>query len=210
MTRQEFAAVMAYVGAGCGKTLGEDALKVYYDLLSDLPLDVLQLAAKRALLESHYPVFPPVGVLRKLAAEIMRPPAMPALEAWGVLQRAIDRYGDDNPQQGLDALPEPIRAVAEQFGWRQLCRCNETEILRAQFSKAYDTAQARERATWLLPVGVRQAVAELGARHDGAGRLEQRDGADKSEVDPNAMRRAETQKKLDLIRREGGSGRVCT
>src|SRR5690348_7985347 len=62
---------MAYLGAGCGKELNKDGLRVYYDLLGDLPLTALQCAAKRALLENAFPVFPQVGTLRKLATEAM-------------------------------------------------------------------------------------------------------------------------------------------
>jgi len=72
MTRQEFAAVMAYLAAGCGKALSEDALNVYFDLLRDLSIGVLQVAAQRALLEGQYPVFPSVGTLRQLAVETLR------------------------------------------------------------------------------------------------------------------------------------------
>ena len=164
MTRPEFAAIVNYLAAGCGKTLTEAALLVYYDLLGDLPVEVLQATAKRALLQQEYNVFPQAGTLRKLALEIMQPDRLSALEAWDLLRRAIARYGYTKERAGLDSLPEPVREVAERFGWQTLCDSCEPEIVRAQFSKAYDAQQVRQQSVALLPEPVRQVIASIGFR----------------------------------------------
>jgi hypothetical protein len=164
MTRQEFAAIVAYIAAGCGKTLTEAAMMVYYDLLGDLPAEVLQTAAKRALLQQEYHVFPQAGTLRKLALEIMQPDRLSALEAWDLLRGAIRSFGYMRERQGLDSLPEPVRQVAERFGWQTLCDSTEPEICRAQFTRAYEAQQAREQSFALLPEPVQRSVLSIGQR----------------------------------------------
>lgn len=155
MTKQEFAAVMAYIGAGCGKELSKDGMRVYFDLLGDLPLEALQVAAKRALLEQTYAVFPQVGTLRKLAAEAMTPTAcVPAVEAWGIVRRAIRTWGYARGEDALASLPPVVRRAVECLGWRELCDATNTEVVRAQFERNYATLLQREERERLLPENV--------------------------------------------------------
>jgi hypothetical protein len=184
MTRAEFAAVMAYLAAGTGKTISDEGMEVYFDLLGDLPLEILQLAAKRALLEGQYPVFPPAGTLRKLAVEVMRP-VMSSIEAWGLLLKAIRRFGYEKEHKALASLPEPVAQVAERMGWQCLCDSDAPDVIRAQFCKAFDAQQARDQAMGLLPDRVRLAIAQVAAGfrepkaigYDDCRRLESRNGA---------------------------------
>jgi hypothetical protein len=162
MSRTEFAAIISYLAAGCGKTLSDAALLVYFDLLGDLPAEVFQTAAKRALLQQEYAVFPQAGTLRKVALEIMQPDRLSALEAWDLLRGAIRSFGYMRERQGLDSLPEPVRQVAERFGWQTLCDSTEPEICRAQFMRVYDAQQDREQSFALLPEPVQRSVLSIG------------------------------------------------
>jgi hypothetical protein len=165
MTPQDFAAAMKYIAAGIGKELTKESLRVYFDSLQDLPAEALMVAAKRAVLESEYHVFPTVAQLRKLAVESMQPPAMLAMEAWGLVQQAVVRYGYYKQQQALASLPEPVRTVAERFGFQTFCDSSSQEILRAQFVKAFDAEQTHRRERALLPEAVRLAQAQLALQH---------------------------------------------
>ena len=161
MTRPEFATVMAYLGAACGKPLTADGHEVYYDLLGDLPLAALQLAARLALLESQYPVFPTVGVLRRLATEAAAARAFGADEAWAMVRQAVLAFGYYREREGLAALPAVVRRAVESLGWRELCDATEPEIVRAQFRRAYEAAAAREQRQALLPARVKALIGRV-------------------------------------------------
>lgn len=164
MTKKEFAAVMIYIGDGCGKKLSQEGLRVYWDLLSDVPLDVLQVAAKRSLLENTYAVFPQVGTLRKLSAEAMggASSCLPAVEAWGLVRKAMCRYGYARGEAALQSLPPMVRRCVECMGWNELCEAEITEVVRSQFVKSYETMLHREERERLLPENVTALLATIG------------------------------------------------
>jgi hypothetical protein len=145
MTHNDFAAVITYLGEGTGKPLSLPAAEVYWDLLSDLPLAALRVAAKQALLEGQYPVFPPAGVLRRLAVEaLMYGRGDPAPEeAWALVRRALSEFGYYREAAGLASLPGLVRRAAELLGWQSMCDSTEPEILRAQFRKVYEGGHRR-------------------------------------------------------------------
>ena len=88
MNREQFADVMMYLAHGSNQNPSKELMEVYYDLLRDLPLDVLHEAARRALLHMRTPMFPAVGLIRQYAErifqeqaeEIRRMAAKPLLE----------------------------------------------------------------------------------------------------------------------------------
>jgi hypothetical protein len=130
-----------------------------------LPQAALEVAVKRALLESQYPVIPPVGVLRKLATEALQgADRLPDPgEAWGIVSKAIRQYGYFRPEEGLASLPEFLRrAVHSMGGWGALCNSTEPEIVRAQFRMAYESLAQREHRELLLPAPLKGELAKIG------------------------------------------------
>lgn len=161
MLREDFACFLAYLGSAVGKSIGGEQAEVYYDLLNDLPLAALQIAAKRALLESRYPTLPPIGTLRALALEAMKPARQSPEEAWETVRKALARYGYCREIEGLDSLPEDARRAAECLGWQTLCDSTEPEVCRAQFRKAYESLAERKQRVELLPTAMRETIAQL-------------------------------------------------
>lgn len=160
--RVEFAAVMAYLGAACDRQVTREQAEVYFDLLGDLPLPVLQAAARRAVLESQYPTLPPVGVLRRLAVEAAdAEPVKDAQEAVDLVRRAVSRYGYNRVGEALATLPPVVSKAVEAFGWRRLCYSTDGAIIWAQFRDSYEALAGRERRQRLLPEPLKRQLAAL-------------------------------------------------
>lgn len=153
MTKAEFVSIMAVLEAGVGKKIPALQAAVYFDLLGDLPVGALQVAAKRALVEAQYPGLPPIGVLRRLAVEATRPPSLTWGEAWELSSRAIQKYGYTKEAEGLATLPLTVRRAVECLGWQAVCDCDKdrTETLRAQFRGIYESLDGRKQRAALLP-----------------------------------------------------------
>jgi hypothetical protein len=140
-----------------------DQARVYWDLLGDLPADVLATAARQAILENRYPVIPTAGTLRQLALELMEPAALQAMEAWELTRKAISRYGYANETRAMATLPEPVRSVVQSLGWQSLCDADADNIstVRAQFRDAYNAIAGRQKREALLPLAHRQLLTRL-------------------------------------------------
>ncbi len=169
MNRQEFAAVMAYLSLATKQPFPREAMEVYWDLLGDLPLEVLQIAAKRVALEHPWPSFPSVAELREAAAETMRGKVseMSAAEAWRLAWQAvgvIDLEVDGSLKRATERLPALVLEAMKVFGIAALVGGKEpVGVVRAQFTKIFDQLQAREKRLALLPAPLKTAIASLGA-----------------------------------------------
>lgn len=163
MTRSEFAAVMRYLRGASGKPVSRATSEVYWDLLGDLPLPVLQAAARRAVLESQYPTLPPVGVLRRLAVELLegRNALCDCQEAVCRVKTAVSRFGYGGAEKARPTLPESVWRAVESFGWRRLCDATDGAIIWAQFRDCYEAMAGRERRERLLPAPLKRTLAAL-------------------------------------------------
>ena len=170
LDRNGFAGVMAYIAAGVGKDVSANTAEVYYDLLGDLPLPVLQVAAKRALLEGKYPVFPTIGQLREFASNaIGEGEAMHWAAAWelarkhaAVLACELDILGREPTyivqKRLLDTLPEAVVRAGTAIGWREIAEPTNVVATRAHFRGAYEVTIDRYRRDAILPMQARTQI----------------------------------------------------
>jgi CDP-glycerol glycerophosphotransferase (TagB/SpsB family) len=127
-------------------------LKLYWQLLADLPIEQLKSAALRHVATSKF--FPSVAELRDAAATLALTPAQTAVEAWGEVLAAMGdvRYYiyDDHYETPQFANPITNRLV-RSMGWRDLCRSENAVADRARFTQAYEQLAARQRSEAALP-----------------------------------------------------------
>lgn len=190
MTNTEFAEIIAYITAGCGKPLTAESQVVYFDLLGDLPAETLRLAARRVLLEHKWATFPSVAELRQAAVDSTRGEVkeLSAVEAWGLARRVaarIDLEVDGSAERAMTDLPPLVREAMRIFGLPSLCvsggddfdgnprRVDPISVQAAQFVKIYEQIAARDRKAALMPPAVRKAIDEAGERQQIAGTVRQ-------------------------------------
>lgn len=130
-------------------------LGIYERLLADIPADVLEAAAMQHIASAKF--FPTVAELRDLAAALVLPPPMAALEAWGELrQKAIvewNRY-TDNGHMPWPTFSDPlIGHILAVMGGPQTLQDSTFEAAdRARFLELYEElAQRRRQEAMLLP-----------------------------------------------------------
>jgi hypothetical protein len=170
MTRPEFVKAMAYLTAGCGKSLEPVSLEVYFDLLGDLPFDAFQTAVKRVLLRHKYATFPTVAELREAAAQTARGEVapLPPAEAWALAWRAAARTDpeiDGSFDRAATRLPPLVRRAIEAYGLNALCYGSEPlTVVRAQFLRVYEQLAAGEAARELLPAATRREIEACGKK----------------------------------------------
>lgn len=165
MTLSEFLPIMAYLSAAIGKPLSKESSEVYFDLLGDLPVDILKTSVKRVALEHKWASFPSVAELREAAALTQRQvvtdisPAEAWQRAWAVA-RLIDLDIPGSAERHLAKLPPLVLAAVQAFGLPALCYGKEpVGVVRGQFLKIYEQLLAGAQREALLPKSVRKSIA---------------------------------------------------
>lgn len=115
--------------------LSEATVEVYIAMLKDIPLDVLTASIQQCMAESEF--LPTIAKVRDKALALTLPVAPEPLEAWGVVLKAIQKYGFYHSPEFNDPI---IAKAVECIGWRNLC-CTEMDnqgVDRAHFSRVYE------------------------------------------------------------------------
>lgn len=118
----------------------EATIKLYVRMLSDIPLEVLEVSVQQCIAESEF--LPTIAKLRDKAFAIQSNIAqMPtAFEAWAIVAKEFERTGFYHEPK----FENPIIAKAVQcIGWRDLC-CSENQVAdRAHFARVYESLMKR-------------------------------------------------------------------
>lgn len=135
--------------------------EVWTMLLEDLPAQLVLVAVKKHCLTSRFP--PTIAEIREAATVTANPTLQttPA-EAWGEVTKAIRWYGVYREEEALASMSEQTRAVVKTIGWKDLCICEEPDIIRGQFRRAYETMATRRKESALLPEAFRQQIDSIG------------------------------------------------
>lgn len=189
MKMKDFAACMAYLSAAVQKPCSKETVEVYFDLLQDLPLGVLQTACKQVALLHQWATFPSVAEVRQAALEVQQGAGPSASEAWACAQRVARSYdpeiqgeytrGGKTYQNQLAALLDGLHPLVVQavtfFGpLRLVSREEKVGVLAAQFAQVYQQCVAAQKAKALLPAALKQEIAaarcpEIGGLIQGIG-----------------------------------------
>lgn len=168
MTKAECLQILAYIEAGIQKPLSKESATVYCDMLSDLPKEALQVAAKRVLTEHRWATYPSIAELRQAASETIRgvitelTPAKAWEIAWGAAKK-IDLELDYSLGFHTKDLPDQVVEAMKVFGITALVNGKSpVEVMRGQFLKIFEQIQAGESRKSLLPGAVVRAVEEIG------------------------------------------------
>lgn len=144
--------------------LTEPTIRIYKELLADIPPEILQLAAKGVISENVF--FPAVAELRKKAFEIMcNHQSLPtAFEAWSKVRGFLsDGRGHPIVSNGKEWGIDPLlhKVVGYVGGWTYLATSENQAADRARFIQAYEATVEREQEGARMLPQVRDLTAQL-------------------------------------------------
>lgn len=164
MTLREFAPLMAYLAAAAQKPAPAETVKVYFDLLNDIPVKVLEQAIRAAVVEHRYATIPPVATIREIASKIQGADhVMTAMESIAGARKLIGEAGGSHagPEERSAAfakMPPLVAACLRAFGWDNFCDSECRETLQAQWRMNWDAVAERQKRNAALPEDLRQLV----------------------------------------------------
>lgn len=126
--------------------------------LSDISYDVAEKALLKVLSTSKF--FPTIADLRDAATQITQPRTLDAMEAWGLINEAIRKFGYYRQAEAVDFLPNEVAEMVKRFTWRELCLSENVETLRAQFRMAWETQSKRRNELKALPTEIRLMIED--------------------------------------------------
>ena len=92
----------------------DKAVKVWYAMLKDLPLDALSLAVQKHIATEKFP--PTIAELRAHCADIICADLDDWTEAWSKVLDVVSGYGLSNGQEGIKQLDPATREAVKRVG----------------------------------------------------------------------------------------------
>ena len=134
------------------------SIQLWYRMLGDIDFKVCETALQELIATQTYPQ---IAEIRTKCAEYTLPKIKDAGEAWGDVQRAIQKYGYYRADEAMTSLSGPTKEAVERIGFRELCLGDNTVANRAHFFKIYDAILQRKINDSCLPELVLKKKASL-------------------------------------------------
>lgn len=138
MTKAEAMQLVAQLKASYPRqTVDKNTIAAYASMLEDLSFAQAKAAVQRLLCSAKW--FPTIAEIRAEAAREETGSLPSPEEAWGIVMRAVGKFGAyRNP-----VFPEPIQSAVQAVTWRDVCLTENVPSTRARFVAAYQAAQDR-------------------------------------------------------------------
>lgn len=132
-------------------------LDFWYENLKDIPYDIAQIGLRKLLAEEEF--YPNIAKIRKACASVTAVPPTDSTEAWGLVQKAIRRFGYTRADEAVESLPSDVRlAVRRMGGFQTLCESENVEADRAHFYRCIDQITVREQKDNVLALDLKQVM----------------------------------------------------
>lgn len=129
-----------------------DAVKTWYRMLGDIPIDILKVAVGKYIATNETP--PTIAGLRKLAVAEVKP-----LEDWSVgyevFKKATRKFGYTQEEAALASMDELTRITVRRLGWRELCMSENEMADRANFRTVYEQVRREKSEHYAIPRSLR-------------------------------------------------------
>ena len=146
MNKQDILKAVAPLQLAYNASLDDARLRLYVEMLSDIPPQILEAAVKKLIMTNKF--LPSIAEIREVAYgikdTISGTAAPDESEAWGEVVKAIQSVGYyGKPKFSHEA----ITAAVNNIGWQDICTTPSegTNTLRSQFRRAYQLAAQRQK-----------------------------------------------------------------
>ena len=146
MNKQDILKAVAPLQLAYNASLDDARLRLYVEMLSDIPPSILETAVKKLIMTNKF--LPSVAEIREVAygiKGIISGTAAPdESEAWGEVAKAIRSVGYyGKPKFSHEAITTAVNNI----GWQDICMTTNDGMntLRSQFRRAYQLAAERQK-----------------------------------------------------------------
>ena len=125
------------------------AISLWYQMLQDIPMQQVEDAAKRYIMEEHFP--PTIADIRKRCFT-QQAAALPDWEqGWAEWLTAMHKYGYQREDEAIESLSPITKEVVKCLGWKNLCHSQNLEGDRIAFREVHGRYVQQARENLQLP-----------------------------------------------------------
>lgn len=146
MNKQDILKAVAPLQLAYNASLDDNRLRLYVEMLSDIPPQILEAAVKKLIMTNKF--LPSIAEIRETAygikGTISGTAAPDESEAWGEVVKAVRSVGYyGKPKFSHEAITTAVNNI----GWQDICMTtyDGMNTLRAQFRRAYQLAAQRQK-----------------------------------------------------------------
>lgn len=162
MTKQEFAAFASALKTYYPREQllpNEQAMKLWYQELADIPMQVAEAALRKWVSTSKWS--PTIADIREMTVDVKRGDAPDWSEGWMKVNLAIKRYGRYRPAEAMESLDPITRKAVKNLGFQNLCDTEDIGYYTRRFQQIFETEAKREQMRYQLPLGLQETIAEI-------------------------------------------------
>ncbi len=137
----------------------DKSVKVWYQMLMDIPYEVLSLAVQHHIATGQYP--PTIAEIRSRCADILCSELDDWTEAWSKVLDVVSRYGLNNGQEGIKQLDRVTVEAVKRVGYWAICNSENIAIERANFRTAYEQIVEKEKQKAVIPEPLRLQIEDV-------------------------------------------------
>lgn len=141
----------------------DEEMEFWYQMLKDFEYVVAYNAAMEYISTNTFP--PSIADIRALCVERCKKSVLNFDEAWGMVQKAISRFGNDRPQEAFATMDELTISVVKNLGWSRLCHSDNQAADRANFREAYEAKANKLRNDMQIPEFVAKSKQQIQKRY---------------------------------------------
>lgn len=152
MDKQQFANLAIGIKSAypASKVLDDSAsMDFWYMMLQDIEYSIAENAIMEHISTNKYP--PSIAEVRKLCMSRCTEAILSFDEAWGIVQKAMSRYGCNNPYAAYEMMDDLTASIVKNLGWTNLCLGENQTANRANFREAYEEKANRMQCKKQLP-----------------------------------------------------------
>lgn len=182
----------------------KDALNVnvWYESLKDIPYEIALIGVRKLISTEQF--YPNVAKIRAACASVTDARPTDSAEGWGMVQRAIRRFGYMRADEAVASLPKDVgRAVQNMGGFMALCESENVEADRAHFYRSLEQVSARQREDSVLSLDLKKAIEQHQIDSGNVMQIEEViNRRPLLEIDNTEIKKGDTESIGDVLRRQ--------
>lgn len=136
-----------------------DSIKIWYNLLQDIPYNVASAAIQKYMMTEKFP--PTVADIRDMVANVKMGDKPLWSDGWEEVLIAIRKYGSYRENEAMESMSELTRMAVQRLGFRNICMSENIMTDRANFRMIFEQLAERNHTQMKIPMKLATMIEQI-------------------------------------------------